>query len=184
MIGALADALHRVPMAVGRADGWGGDDTIVTALAVCTFLLAVVFAGRFIPTHSSRVISNWRFYGRRPQPFLLGLSAMSAWMGYWLVMGAATGALLQGPVGVALGLALILSAVLMTAGWWSERHSDWMTHGMLLSGAMWAALGGANLYAGQIVSGGVSLGIAFMAGGSWLAEVTDTATGVAAPGPP
>ena len=185
MIGALADALHRVPMAVGRADGWGADDTAVTAAVWLTMLLTVAFLARWAPRLRGRGNAHWHFWGRRPQPFIMGLAGVSLWMGGFLVRGATSGAFLQGPLGVALGLAAILGAVLLLLGWWSERHTEWMTHGMLLAGGMWAALAGANFAVGSWVSGGVAFWIAFMALLSWWAEVTDTGPAVGAvPGPP
>jgi hypothetical protein len=188
MIGALATFHHppimgRVPVAVGRADGWGTDDSAMTVLTMVTMLLTVAVIVQWVPRHSSRHV-NWRIFGRRPQPLPLGLSGMSLMMGYWLVRGATTGALLQGPLGVALGLAAVLSSALMIGGWWSSRYHQWMQRGMVLNGAVWAGLAGANLYAGQWVSGGMAFWISVIVLWSWLAEVTDTGTVGATPGPP
>ena len=129
MIGALADALHRVPMAVGRADGWGPDDTAVTVAVMLALLAALAFVARWVPRHGPRRAASWRIFGRRPQPFPLMLAALNLWTGWHLARGATNGGtLLQGPFGVALGLVAAVSAGLMIAGWWLPGHHTPKTH--------------------------------------------------------
>ena len=202
MIGALADALHRVPMAVGRADGWGMDDTAVTVAVMLSTLLIVAFVARLLPGHSGRRAS-WRIFGRRPQPFLLLLAALNLWTGWHLAKGATNGGtLLQGPFGVALGAVSAVAAAMMIAGWWLPSHRAPRPHrwalvdriaahirsgaglmplGMVTSSIIWAGLAAAYLMGGLTYFAGVALIVSGMAGASWLAEVTDIG---ADPGPP
>lgn len=165
-----------VPLAIGRTDGWGSDDTLVVVLAVVALLATVAVVGALAPQHGGRV-KQWRIMGRAPAGVAFCLAVLNIGMGLFLVRGATTGALLQGPVGVGLGLAAWLSSVLLIVGWWVRRLHRWMHHGLLVSAAVWGGVAAASIAAGLSVSGWIGLWLCVISAVAWIAEVTDDGGG-------
>jgi hypothetical protein len=161
-----------LPSAIGRLDGWGWDDTLVVVGAVCTVMLAAALIGALVPRHGGRV-HHWQIAGRAPQWVAMCLSGLGAGMAFFLSAGGADGDLLQGPVGVALGVASGVSAVMMTVGWWVRRLHTWVVNGMLLSACVWGGIAGAQVDGGSVVSGWVALWLAILTLLAWLTEVSD-----------
>lgn len=144
-----------VPLVIGRADGWGADDTLVVVLAIFAVLLAVTVIAAIVPQYGGRV-KAWRLFGRAPAWFAGITAVLNVGMACFLIRGATTGALLQGPVGVALGGLAAVSSLLIVAGWWVRRLHSWMGHGLLVSASVWGGICAANISAGQDVSGWIS----------------------------
>jgi len=172
VIGALADALHRAPMAVGRADGWGHEDTMTALVVLLALMGAVALLGRL------RYGWTWPSFdvlgGRTIMPVAFGCMLWAAYNGWVLLMGRGLGMLLGGPSGVIIGTLSAGVAVLLLAGWWL-RKGAWMREGMLLTSVLlfatsvtiWATPNVGNISAGYNVPWGVLVFV------SWLIEVRD-----------
>ena len=160
------------PQVVGRADGWGTDDTAVVVVAVVAVLLLVALIGTVVPQHGGRV-KSWRILGRAPEGFAAITAALNAGMAVFLVKGSTTGVLLQGPVGVALGLTAAASTALIVAGWWVRRLHLWVAHGLAMSAVVWGGISAANFAASLEVSGWIALCLTGFFGYAWVADVTD-----------
>lgn len=117
----------------------------------------------------------WR--GRLVMPMSVGCVMWTAYHGFVILTGQGLGRLLEGPVGDVLGAVSILTALVMTLGWWLRRM-DWMQHGMVLTacllGATTATLWGEGV---GIISGGYNVPWLVMTGLAWLIEVRDPRPG-------
>ena len=160
------------PLMVGRTDGWGVDDTLVVVVAVVAVLLLVALIGAVVPQHGGKVRS-WRILGRAPEGFAAITATLNAGMAVFLVKGSTTGALLQGPVGVALGVAAAASTVAIAVGWWVRSLHRWVAHGLAMSAVVWGGISAANFAASLEVSGWIALCLTGFFGYAWVADVTD-----------
>lgn len=168
----IAAMWPRAPLAVGRTDGWGSDDTAIVVVAVVALLLCALLISSIAPQHGGRVAS-WRIFGRPPNGLAAITAILNAGLGIFLIEGVVRGALLQGPVGVALGIAALLSATLITVAWWVRRLRRWMGAGLLLSVAVWSGVCAANIAAAAPVSAWIGGCLAALYVYVWLVEVTD-----------
>ena len=117
-------------------------------------------------------------WGRMIMPMSLGCAYWAAYHGWGVLSGRGLGSLLAGPIGDVIGVVSVLTAVLLTAGWWA-RHMGWMRHGIILTACLlgstsitiWATAGVGN------ISAGYNVGWAIMAGLAWLIEVRDARPG-------
>lgn len=112
--------------------------------------------------------------GRMIMPMSLGCAYWAAYNAWVVLTGRGLGTLLDGPIGTVLGAMSLLTAVLLTSGWWWHRMR-WMLHGIILTAcllgttsiAIWATPGVGN------ISAGYNVGWAVMAALAWLIEVRD-----------
>jgi hypothetical protein len=172
MIAAMWPRAALVPVSVGRVDGWGMDDSLAALGVVAVVLLSVAIIGAVVPQHGGRV-TTWWIFGRPPNGLAAITAILNAGMGIFLIEGVTRGALLQGPVGVALGIAALLSATLITVAWWVRRLRRWMGAGLLLSVAVWSGVCAANIATAAPVLAWIGGCLAALYVYVWLAEVTD-----------
>lgn len=116
----------------------------------------------------------WVVLGRQVRPYSLAISLYVAVLSYAVVTNRAIGQLLDGPIGLAIGVVGIVTVGLLWGGWWAR--STWaMTQGLLLSACVIASVAAA-IFADTSwtnISGLLASTLVVASGGAWLLEVSD-----------
>jgi hypothetical protein len=116
----------------------------------------------------------WRILHRAVKPYALGLSFSTFVVSYAILAGGALGQLLDVWPGQLVGVAGFAAVMLLWVGWWCQRE-DLMSHGLLITVGVWAAVWAIVLLDTEWnnVSAWIAFGLVISSGGAWLLEVLD-----------
>ena len=126
-----------------------------------------------MPESNGRTLPR-RVLGRALRPYSLAVSLATMVLAYAVLAGVAVGQSLDGPLGKAFGVAALVTAFWLVAGWWAQQDR-WMVRGLLWSAALWFGVSGMILTeAGPLSVSGLLAGCWGVAsGGAWLLEVSE-----------
>lgn len=116
----------------------------------------------------------WRVFDRVVRPFAFSVSMATFVVAISILTSSAAGGVLDTGLGqLFIGSVALLTTGLLWFAWWARRN-DLMTHGLLLSAAVWASVGWEILQeGGNWTSGAIALCWSIGAAGAWLLEVND-----------
>lgn len=114
-----------------------------------------------------------RIAGRAVRPYALAVSLATLVIAAATVTNVAVGKLLDGLPGNLIAAMAVATVAALWWGWWA-RSDRWMTHGLLWSAGVWAAVGTVLTWEGGAwVSAALAWCWVIASAGAWLLEADD-----------
>ncbi len=114
---------------------------------------------------------SWLLWGRKVRPYALAVSIATAVIAWACLAGIAVGKLLDGPTGIIVGTAAVVTVAALWWGWLAKSEA-WMHRGLIWSAGVWAAI--ATILAIDVgpINVNTLLAAAWViaSGGAWLLE--------------
>lgn len=113
----------------------------------------------------------WSLWGRKVRPYALAVSLSTAVIAWACLAGIAVGKLLDGPTGVIVGAAAVITVAALWWGWLA-RSEMWMHRGLIWSAGVWSAIATILTIDVGFVNVNTLLAAAWViaSGGAWLLE--------------
>ena len=113
----------------------------------------------------------WHLWGRKVRPYALAVSIATGVIAWACLAGIGVGRLLDGPVGIIVGVAAVVTVATLWWGWLAKSET-WMHRGLLWSAGIWAAVTAILTIDVGLINVNTLLAAAWViaSGGAWLLE--------------